>query len=309
MRRAVASLLGLVALLATGFLGVVAAPAALAGGGEGGEKITGTLLFTPAQGEPKRIEGVTVTVTAEDGSEVASVQSNAEGIYTVPVPGPGKYTVTLDEATLPEGVTLREADANSIETVVNPQETRAVLFPLGEGTRETEGSGSQATRLVVEGLLFGLLIALASLGLSLIFGTTGLTNFAHGEIITFGAMMAFLAEALIPRLPFYDTIAGLPVLNTIGGLAFLLAAVVAVVLTGAFGWVQDTFFWRILRQRGTGLIAMMIVSIGLAIFLRYSYQYFFGASTRSYASYASQAGIELGPCPSPLATWSRWLSA
>ncbi len=295
MRRAVTSLLGLVALLVTALIGVVAAPAAFAGGGEGGEQITGLLLFVPEQGDPQRIEGVTITVTAEDGSQIASVQSNAEGAYTVPLPGPGKYTVTLEEGTLPEGVTLRDPDAGSVETVVNPQEERAVLFPLGEGTRETEGKGEQAIRLVVEGLLFGLLIALASLGLSLIFGTTGLTNFAHGEIITFGAMMAFLVEVLVPRVPFYDTIAGLPVLSSVGGLAFLLAAVAAVVLTGAFGWVQDTFFWRVLRRRGTGLIAMMIVSIGLAIFLRYSYQYFFGASTRSYASYSSQAGLELGP--------------
>ncbi len=295
MRRAVTSLLGLVALLVTALIGVVAAPAAFAGGGEGGEQITGLLLFVPEQGDPQRIEGVTITVTAEDGSQIASVQSNAEGAYTVPLPGPGKYTVTLEEGTLPEGVTLRDPDAGSVETVVNPQEQRAVLFALGEGTRETEGKGEQAIRLVVEGLLFGLLIALASLGLSLIFGTTGLTNFAHGEIITFGAMMAFLVEVLVPRVPFYDTIAGLPVLSSVGGLAFLLAAVAAVVLTGAFGWVQDTFFWRVLRRRGTGLIAMMIVSIGLAIFLRYSYQYFFGASTRSYASYSSQAGLELGP--------------
>ena len=32
---------------------------------------------------------------------------------------------------------------------------------------------------------------MAALGLSMIFGTTGLTNFAHGELITFGALVAF----------------------------------------------------------------------------------------------------------------------
>ena len=42
---------------------------------------------------------------------------------------------------------------------------------------------------VVNGLNFGLLLALAAIGLSLIFGTTGLSNFAHAEMVTFGALM------------------------------------------------------------------------------------------------------------------------
>ena len=33
---------------------------------------------------------------------------------------------------------------------------------------------------------------MAAIGLSLIYGTTGLTNFAHGESVTFGAMIAYL---------------------------------------------------------------------------------------------------------------------
>ena len=38
---------------------------------------------------------------------------------------------------------------------------------------------------------FGLLLALASVGLSLIYGTTGLSNFAHGEQVSLGAMLAY----------------------------------------------------------------------------------------------------------------------
>ena len=37
---------------------------------------------------------------------------------------------------------------------------------------------------------------MAALGLSMIFGTTGLTNFAHGELITFGAIVAFAVDQL-----------------------------------------------------------------------------------------------------------------
>ena len=37
---------------------------------------------------------------------------------------------------------------------------------------------------------------MAALGLSMIFGTTGLTNFAHGELITFGALVAYGVDSL-----------------------------------------------------------------------------------------------------------------
>ena len=45
-------------------------------------------------------------------------------------------------------------------------------------------------------MVFALLLAMAALGLSMIFGTTGLTNFAHGELITFGALVAYGVDSL-----------------------------------------------------------------------------------------------------------------
>ena len=49
-----------------------------------------------------------------------------------------------------------------------------------------------------------------------------------------------------------------------------------------FGLANDKLLWKPLRGKGTGLIAMMIVSIGLSIFLRNIYQYFFGADNHQY---------------------------
>jgi neutral amino acid transport system permease protein len=66
------------------------------------------------------------------------------------------------------------------------------------------------------------------------------------------------------------------------------------VLGGAFGWLQDRFFWGWLRGRRSGLISMMIISIGVALLLRYLYLYFFGGDTRQYADYVAQPGLDLG---------------
>ena len=80
------------------------------------------------------------------------------------------------------------------------------------------------------------------------------------------------------------------------GWAFVPAALLAVVLSGAFGYANDKFLWKPLRGRGTGLIAMMIVSIGLAIFLRNVYQYIFGADNNNFKEVPIQRRPwEVGP--------------
>jgi branched-chain amino acid transport system permease protein len=53
--------------------------------------------------------------------------------------------------------------------------------------------------------------------------------------------------------------------------------------------------WKQLRRRGTGLIAMLVVSIGLGIFLRYLFLFLFQGSTQQFPEFSGQAGIEVGP--------------
>ena len=48
-------------------------------------------------------------------------------------------------------------------------------------------------------------------------------------------------------------------------------------------------------RRGTGLIAMMIVSIGLSIFLRNVFQYFAGGDTKNYSQFTSPKPWKIGP--------------
>jgi branched-chain amino acid transport system permease protein len=125
---------------------------------------------------------------------------------------------------------------------------------------------------------------MAALGLSMVFGTTGLTNFSHGELITFGAIVAFAFD----QLPGQVTIGGANVTVIVG-------VIIAFIASAAFGWLNDAALWRPLRMRGTGVIAMMIVSIGLSIFLRSLFQYFSGAQSRNYSQYAGVTPWELGP--------------
>ena len=257
-------------VLALGLL-VGAGPAAAQATGEG---VRGTLVNA---GEP--VVGATVTVE-QDGEEVGTAETDERGAFAIPLPGPGDYTVLLDLDTLPEGVTVRAEGGEEREVSVRPGAVAPALFILGAGDRETTGTAERALQLFVRGLQFGLVIAMGAIGLSLIFGTTGLTNFAHAEFLTGGAIAAY-------------------VFNVTLGMNLIPATLLAIAVGGLFGALLDRGLWGPLRRRGTGLIAALVVSIGLSLLLRFVFLYFFGGSARSYAQYATQGPIDLGPISIP----------
>ncbi len=74
---------------------------------------------------------------------------------------------------------------------------------------------------------------MCSVGLSLIFGTTGLTNFAHGEMVTFGGMTAFLLN--VTGIGFLGFLGFLPLIDDDGRFQLFLAVPIAVV---ARRWVR-----------------------------------------------------------------------
>ncbi|HEX5017220.1 MAG TPA: branched-chain amino acid ABC transporter permease [Actinomycetes bacterium] len=222
-------------------------------------------------GDP--VAGVDVTATNAEGFSGTGT-SDETGRWEIEVPGEGMYDVELDVDTLPDGVA--EPTTNPLTVTVFPGSPRTILFRLGEHERDIASKWDQAAQLTVEGLRFGLIIALAAVGLSLIYGTTGLTNFAHGEIVTFGAIITW----------WFNSSLGLPL---------ILAAVLGIAMSGLFGFVNDRGLWKPLRKRQTGLIAMMIVSIGLALALQNIYLIIFGGASRPFTDFQTQAGIEFGP--------------
>jgi len=221
-------------------------------------------------GEP--IEGVTISV--EGNGFEAETETDADGRWTIGVPEKETYTVTLDEDTLPEGVIVAEGSSER-QAEFGQTKNVTVAFFLGEGERTTVNFFDQLVQRLVSGLNFGLLLALAAIGLSLIFGTTGLSNFAHAELITFGALMV-LTFGVQLAWPLW------------------LAIIVALLLSGALGWTLDAALWKPLRRRGVGLIQLMIVSIGLSLALRYTYQFFYGGSTEQLPGATLPSDIRFG---------------
>ena len=280
MRNRLAALLGLLAVvLGTLFL---ASPAEA-----DDPTISVTLVDTSKDDAP--VPGVDITVLDEAGQEVGTATTDAKGQASVPIKEGGSvFTTRIDVETLPEGTTLRNPDDVEREVEFYGFDV-TVQFPIGPDTRDLTTKWEQAAQLALSGLKFGLIIALAALGLSMIFGTTGLTNFAHGELVTIGAVVAFALNRGVP-VPF-----DVPGLTYNGHFSLIAAGILTVAIMAAFGWGQDVGFWRPLRRRGTGNIALMIISIGVALLLRYLLLYFFGGDTRPYAQYVDQSSYEIGP--------------
>jgi neutral amino acid transport system permease protein len=233
---------------------------------------TGTLR--DGDGEP--VQGVTITVLDADGNEVGSAESDADGQWQVTVESGGDYQILLDEETLPEGVDLRDPDRNPLEVTLQPGRVRPAIFALGEGGAG-RGNIEAFFRALANGLKFGLIIAMCAVGLSLIFGTTGLINFAHGELVALGAMLAWFFNVGNPRLQ------------------LLAGAGIAVVLTAGFGGLLERGMFRPLRKRRLGTFQLVVITIGLSLLVRHVLLVLFGGAPRPFRDYIGQSVIQIGP--------------
>lgn len=226
------------------------------------------------------LEGVEVRVEGEGFDEIGV--TGPDGRWVVPVPVQGVYTATLLPDTLPEGVAPRDPDNITRDVNLSTTNTVNVLFPTGEGTVAQNNIAQTILTRFIYGLNFGLLLALGAIGISLIYGTTKLNNFAHGEMVTFGAVIFFL----------FGTSLGIPLIPAIA---------ITLVLSAFTGYAQDAWLHRPLRKRGVGLVQAMIVTIGLSILVRYVFLFFLGGNIETLDTGLTQ-NVNIGPATITLAS-------
>lgn len=131
---------------------------------------------------------------------------------------------------------------------------------------------------LVDGLRLGLVIALASIGLSLIFSTTGLVNFAHGSLVTLGAVLAL----------YFNTTADGPQLNLV------LAGLLAVGLGGLVAGLAEVAVFGPMRRARLPHLSLLVATIGLDMLGRNLILYFVGSQPRAFAQFQIQERIVLG---------------
>jgi neutral amino acid transport system permease protein len=117
-------------------------------------------------------------------------------------------------------------------------------------------------QLIVNGIAVGSIIALAAVGLTLTYGILRLSNFAHGDFLTLGAYFTFLINYI-----------GVPI-----WLSMILAAVGTV---GAM-LLSEKLLWSRMRSIRASSTTLIIISIGLALFLRNGIFFIWGGSNQNY---------------------------
>jgi branched-subunit amino acid ABC-type transport system permease component len=126
-------------------------------------------------------------------------------------------------------------------------------------------------QLLLNGIVAGSVYALFAVGLTMVYGVFGFINFAHGELITWGAYLLFF-------------FAGPPL-----GLPLYLAVPPALVLTVLLALAQDTLVYRPLRR--VSPISLLIASIGISFILRNGIRLFWGSDLQSFRLPAAR-GLE-----------------
>src|SRR3954465_13902197 len=119
-------------------------------------------------------------------------------------------------------------------------------------------------QLLANGLVTGSVIAIAAVGVSLVYGILRLVNFAYGDFMAFGALAAYAFNGPL-------------------GPGMIPAAVLGMLARAVLSLVLDVALWRPLRARRAGFMSLFLASIGLALVLRQVLLLAYGPQPQTYA--------------------------
>ncbi len=124
-------------------------------------------------------------------------------------------------------------------------------------------------QLLFNGITVGSIIALAAVGLTLTCGILRLSNFAHGDFMTLGAYLTWMAN--------------------INGVNLWLAMGLGMGGTIIAMLLSEWLLWKPMRDRRASSTTLIIISIGLALFLRNGILLVWGGENQSYQGPVIQA--------------------
>jgi neutral amino acid transport system permease protein len=122
---------------------------------------------------------------------------------------------------------------------------------------------TQLLQLVVNGISVGSIIALSAVGLTLTYGILRLSNFAHGDFMTLGAYFTFLFNAM--------------------GLNIWIAMILSAIATVGAALLGEKLLWAPMRKKRATSTTLIIMSIGLALFIRNGIIFIWGGGNQRYA--------------------------
>jgi branched-chain amino acid transport system permease protein len=146
---------------------------------------------------------------------------------------------------------------------------------------------AQFLQFLFSGVTMGLTYALAALGFSLIYNSSGVINFAQGEFIMLGGMATVALNAL--------------------GVPLLLAIPLAVTIAVLAGLAVQKF--AIERARNASVVSLIIITIGASLVLRGLVQVLLGKESHALTAFSGEHPLSvLGATILPQNLWVMALS-
>jgi len=152
--------------------------------------------------------------------------------------------------------------------------------------------------LVLDGVIVGLAVGLAGIGLSMTYSILSFANFAHGDTVTVGGFVGWVAASMVAGVgtgrPFealflLEASQQLSVADT--PLAVLAALAIAAAGTVVAVLAVDRVVYRPMRDADG--ISLLIASIGVALALRYLVAFVFGAAPKGVATNGARLTLAL----------------
>ncbi len=130
-------------------------------------------------------------------------------------------------------------------------------------------------QLLLNGLAIGFIYAIAALGFVMIYKSSSVLNFAHGELLTIGAFI-FLTLVTWAKVP------------------IIVAFILTLIGSFALGFVIERLFLRPLI--GEALIQVIMLTVGLAVMFKGLMLFLFGGNLFNYPAFLPESfSLHWGP--------------
>jgi branched-chain amino acid transport system permease protein len=136
---------------------------------------------------------------------------------------------------------------------------------------------------IINGLNLGSIYALVAIGYTMVYGVIRLINFAHGEVMMFGAYFAFYLAVSFP----FDV-------------PFIVILLVAMCLSALMGVIIERIAYK--RLRTAPRISALITAIGMSLFLQNAALLIFGPNPKVMPELISKTPVNVFGLNIPLIT-------
>ena len=126
--------------------------------------------------------------------------------------------------------------------------------------------------VIIPALSYGSQLALAALGITLVYAVLRFSNFAHGDLMAFGTMITILITWLLQS---WGITAG--VLPTA-----LIALPFAMMITAGFCLLTDKLIYKFYRNQKSQPVVFMIVSVGVMFMMNAIVRFVIGPKDRTF---------------------------